>query len=124
MKAYFITEREMEGLRDALQLAFLRHCEHYGIKSNLVNSETDHSVNLWFSFNFAYCRWRDAMGDDHAKSLSIEGMQSKREQGFDLAMEALRKAKVSDHDVFNAVYEQLKIAFSADEVRPPEEPSE
>lgn len=69
MRAYIINQREMEALRDKLQLAFLRHCEHYYLQPNLRGRADEHSTELYASINYAFCGWLSDVGGAHHMTL-------------------------------------------------------
>lgn len=94
MKAYIISEPELDLLREKLRLDWLEHCARYGLNPQLMNDLNNHDYDLYAKFNFTFCRWKtEVMGDTSHKDLSVS--QEAR---------LLRKTDESDADYIDRLF--------------------
>lgn len=64
MKAFLLTQWELDELREKLRADWLEHCAKFDLRPHLVNDPNHHDYDLFAKFNFTYCRWMSAVSDE------------------------------------------------------------
>lgn len=68
MRGYFISDTEMENLRERLRLAYLETCLRHGARPDTSSFAPDSKEgaldSLFRTFNFHFVRWRQEIGEN------------------------------------------------------------